>query len=220
MEPTHILVVDDHPMYRKGLLSAIESEPDFAYVGEACEGQEAIEKAVELQTDVVLMDVHMPGMNGIDATREIRRLAPHIRVLMLTVAEDTELLFAAMRAGAYGYILKGADQEEIVRAIRAAANNQPHFDPAIARKIRGYLSHPPPEIPFPLFPELTLREREVLELVAQGLSNAEITRRLVLSDHTIRNHVSNIYSKLQVADRAQAIVRARQAGMGGSQAGQ
>ena len=214
MEPIRILVADDHTLFREGLRSLLGSVADAEAVGEAATGQEAIDQAMALQPDVVLMDIQMPGINGIEATRRIVGTSPHIGVIVVTMFEDDDSVFAAMRAGARGYVLKGADQEEMLRTIRAVARGEALFGPAIARRLMGYFSAPRPVAEPQLFPELTEREREVLGLIAQGCNNEEIARRLVLSQKTVRNHVSNIFSKLQVADRAQAIVRAREAGMG------
>ena len=187
-------------------------------VGEAATGLEAVQQAEALQPDVVLMDIQMPGLNGIEATRQIVRTSPHIGVVVVTMFEDDDSVFASMRAGARGYVLKGADQEEMLRTIRAVARGEALFGPAIASRLMSYFSAPRPAAP-DVFPELTEREREVLGLIAQGHNNSEIAQRLVLSQKTVRNHVSNIFSKLQVADRAQAIVRAREAGLGTANTG-
>jgi DNA-binding NarL/FixJ family response regulator len=209
-----ILIADDHPVVRDGLRLALQLLPDAEVAGEAATGAQAIEAAASLQPDQIVMDLHMPEVNGIEATRQIVQASPHIAVLVLTMFDDDTSVFAAMRAGARGYLLKGSDQEEIARAVRAVAAGEAIFGTAIATKVLGYFAaahgaHLPPP-----FPELTDREREVLELIAQGLSNQQITRRLVVSPKTVRNHISNIFAKLQVADRAQAIVRAREAGLG------
>ncbi len=213
-ERVRILIADDHTLFRDGLRALLESIADAEVVGEAGTGEEAIARAESLQPDVVLMDIQMPGGNGIEATRQILRASPHIGVIVVTMYEDTDSVFAAMRAGARGYILKGADQEEMLRAIRAVAEGEALFGPAIAKRLINYFASPQPRVSDEAFPELTDREREVLDLIAQGLNNSEIAERLVISPKTVRNHVSNIFSKLQVADRAQAIVRARRAGMG------
>jgi DNA-binding NarL/FixJ family response regulator len=212
MEPLSVLVADDHPVFRDGVRALLDSTPELEVVGEAAAGDQAVELATELQPDVVVMDLQMPGLNGIEATREIVARSPHIGVLVLTMFEDDDSVFAAMRAGARGYVLKGSTQEEIVRAVQAVGSGEAIFGPAIARRMIEFFASPRATHPFP---ELTDREREVLELVAQGRSNLEIARHFVLSPKTVRNHVSNIFTKLQVADRAQAIVRAREAGLGG-----
>lgn len=214
MDPLRILIADDHTLFREGLRSLLASVADTEVVGEAATGQNAIDQAAALQPDAVLMDIQMPGINGIEATRRIVATSPHIGVVVVTMFEDDDSVFAAMRAGARGYVLKGADQEEMLRTIRAVAHGEALFGPSIARRLMGYFSAPRPAAEPQLFPELTEREREVLGLIAQGHNNEEIARKLVLSQKTVRNHVSNIFSKLQVADRAQAIVRAREAGMG------
>jgi len=215
MDSIRVLVADDHPMFRDGLRALVASVSDVEMVGEAATGEEAIALADELQPDVILMDIQMPGVNGIEATRSILQASPHIGVIVLTMFEDNDSVFAAMRAGARGYLLKGADQDEILRAIRAVASGEALFSPAIAQRLIGFFSAEVTPVVRP-FPELTTREREVLDLVAQGLNNTEIADRLTVSAKTVRNHISNIFSKLQVADRAQAIVRAREAGLGAS----
>jgi DNA-binding NarL/FixJ family response regulator len=183
-------------------------------VGEAASGDEAVAQAATLAPDVILMDLQMPGLNGVEATRRILAAAPQRAVLMLTMFDDDDSVFAAMRAGARGYVLKGGRQAEILRAIQAVAQGDAIFGPGVARQVIGYfarLGAAPSAAPFP---ELTEREREILGLVADGCTNMEIAERLVLSRKTVANHVSSIFSKLQVADRAQAIVRARDAGLG------
>jgi DNA-binding NarL/FixJ family response regulator len=213
-DPVRLLIADDHPVFRGGLKMLLDSLDTVELVGEASNGEEAIAMARELQPDVILMDLHMPGVNGIEATREIVTTSPHIGVLVLTMFQDDESVFAAMRAGAKGYLLKGAGQEEIVRGVQAVAGGEAIFGPEIAAKVIEYFTVPRPSHAEQAFPELTEREREVLELIAQGRNNQWIARHFVLSPKTIRNHVSNIFTKLQVADRAEAIVRAREAGMG------
>lgn len=213
MDKIRILIADDHTLFRDGLRALLTSLPEMEVVGEAATGEEVIAQAAALQPEVILMDLQMPGVNGIEATRRIIRTSPHIGVIVVTMFEDNDSVFAAMRAGARGYILKGADQAEMVRAIHAAANGEALFGPAIAKRLMNFFLVPQHVAPT-IFPELTEREREILNLIAQGYNNAEIAERLVLSSKTVRNHISNIFSKLQVADRAQAIVRAREAGLG------
>jgi DNA-binding NarL/FixJ family response regulator len=215
MNPIRILIADDHPVFRDGLRSLLGTAEEYELVGEASSGQEAVRRAAELRPDVVLMDIRMPDLDGIEATRAIVRTSPGVAVLVLTMFEDDESVFAAMRAGARGYLLKGADQAEILRALRAVASGEAIFGPAIARRLIDYFSAPRPGLPARAFPELTAREHEVLELIARGLGNQAIAERLFLAPKTVRNLVSTIFSKLQVADRAQAIVRAREAGLGG-----
>jgi DNA-binding NarL/FixJ family response regulator len=214
MEQLRVIVADDHPIFRDGLRMLLTSIPEFEVVGEAASGVEVVELAASLLPDVIVMDLHMPELNGIEATRRVVGASPHIGVLVLTMYEDSDSVFAAMRAGARGYLLKGADQAEIVRAIQAVASGDAIFGPTIAERVIQYFSASRVADPASAFPELTDREREVLGLIAQGHSNQAIARRLVLSPKTVRNHVSNIFAKLQVADRAEAIVRAREAGLG------
>ena len=188
--------------------------PDIEIVGEAASGDEAIAQALALQPDVILMDLKMPGLNGIEATRRILHTSPRIGVLVLTMFETDETVFAAMRAGARGYLLKDVDQEDVIRAVKAVSRGDAIFSPAIAERLIHYFAALRPGAADLAFPELTDREREILHLIAQGHSNSEIAERLLLRTKTVQNHVSNIFSKLQVADRAQAIVRARDAGLG------
>jgi len=209
-----ILAVDDHTLFREGISALLSSIPDMVVVGEASSGEEAIVKAGELQPDIVLMDIQMPGVNGIEATRRILQTSPNIGVIVITMYQDDDSVFAAMRAGARGYILKGADQEEMLRAIRAVSSGEALFGPTIATRLMEFFSSPKPHTPPQAFPELTDREREVLELIAAGLDNLRIAQRLSISPKTGRNHVSNIFNKLQVANRSQAIIRAREAGLG------
>ncbi len=211
--PIRILIADDHPMFRFGLRALLQGEPDMEVVGEATTGREAVDMALELRPDVVIMDLNMPELNGIDATRRIRAQAPDIAILVVTMFDD-DTVFAAMRAGARGYLLKGAEAEVTLRAVRAVAHGEAIFSPAIADRMLHYFAQSPSRPSLAAFPELTDREREVLALIAQGLTNRAIAERLVLSEKTVRNHVSNIFSKLQVADRAEAIIRARDAGLG------
>jgi DNA-binding NarL/FixJ family response regulator len=209
-----VLIADDHPLFREGMRGRLDRVGDITVVGEAASGDEAVELARELEPHVILMDIKMPGLNGIEATREIRQTSPAVGVLVLTMFEDDDSVFAAMRAGAKGYLLKDSGGEEVVYAIRAVASGEAVFGSGVAERIIGYFSGPRPATPQRAFPELTEREEEVLSLVAQGKSNQEIARQLFVSLKTVRNHVSNILVKLQVADRAQAVIRARDAGIG------
>jgi DNA-binding NarL/FixJ family response regulator len=205
-EPIRVLIADDHPLFRDGLTALLTDGSDTELVGAATSGTEAVDLARETQPDVVVMDLHMPGLNGVEATRRIVADSPHITVLVLTMFDDDDSIFSALRAGARGYLLKGA-------AIRAAANGEIIFGTQLAARMLAYFTtgaSAPPQV----FPQLTDREREVLDLVAQGRANTAIAAKLGLSQKTVRNHVSNILTKLQVADRAQAIVQARDAGMG------
>ena len=208
-----ILIADDHPIFRDGMRGLLDSVADTEVVGEATTGEEAIARAASLQPDVILMDLKMPGRNGIEATRHIVQESPHVGVLVVTMFEDDDSVFAAMRAGARGYLLKGANQAELLRAIRAVGNGEAIFGPAIAERVMRYFAAPRPAATPQVFPELTEREREILALIARGQGNQEIAERLFLSLKTVRNHVSNIFAKLQVADRAQAVLRAREAGL-------
>lgn len=208
-----LLVVDDSGPFRVGLRALIKSVPDMTLAGEALNGQEAITLAEQLQPDVVLMDIHIPEVNGIDATRQIIHTSPHIAILVLTMVDDDESLFAAMQAGARGYILKGASKSEILRAIRDVAAGAAIFSPAIAGRMITYFSQIQQQRQLYPFPELTEREREILTLMTQHQTNQEIAQQLHLSPKTIRNYTSNIFAKLQVVDRAEAIIRARDAGV-------
>jgi DNA-binding NarL/FixJ family response regulator len=207
-----IVVADDHAVVREGLRALIGAVDGYELVGTAATGREAVRAAVTLKPHVLVMDVNMPDGTGLEATRELSRAAPDVGVLMLTMYDDDESVFAAMRAGALGYVLKGADPENIVRAIASVAAGEAIFGPGIARRAMAYLSTPRSNEP--AFPELTPREREVLDLIAAGLGNAAIAARLSVSTNTIGNHVSSIFGKLRVASRAEAIVRARDAGLG------
>jgi DNA-binding NarL/FixJ family response regulator len=211
--PLRILLADDHPLFRFGLGALLAATPDMEVVGEATTGEDAARQAAELQPDVVLMDIQMPGLGGIAATRQILLASPHIRVLMVTMFADDASVFAAMRAGARGYVLKDAEKGEIVRAIRAVAEGEAIFSPAIAARVIAFLAAGAPATPAGAFPELTERERTILHLLGQGASNAAIAARLGLQTKTVANYVSTIFGKLQVADRAAAMVRVREAGL-------
>ncbi|TCM40350.1 response regulator transcription factor [Kribbella sp. VKM Ac-2568] len=213
-EAVRVMLVDDHPVYRDGLAALLGSLDGVEVVGTAADGLEAVRRAAELQPDVVVMDVQMPELDGIEATRRITADSPHVGVVVLTMAEEDQTLFAAMRAGARGYLLKGANQAEIVRAITAVAQGEAIFGPAVARRVAEFFAAAPVATEQSVFPQLTSREREVLALVAAGRSNAQIASELFLSPKTVRNNVSNIFAKLHVADRAEAIIRARDAGLG------
>ena len=209
-----VLIADDHQLFRDGLRALLLADPRAEVVGEAATGDAAVAMAASLQPDVILMDLQMPALNGIEATRQIVTASPHIRVLVVTMFSDDQSVFAAMRAGARGYLLKGASHGEMLQAIHAVAAGAAIFSPEIAMRMAAFFAAMRPSAAPPsLFPELSERERTILEMIAQGRRNAEIAAELVLSEKTVRNHVSNILSKLQVADRAQAIVRAREAGL-------
>ena len=214
MKPFTVLIADDHPLFRKGIRALIKTMPDITLVGEAQSGQEVVEKALALQPDMVLMDLQMPGGSGLAATRELNKRSPDIRILVVTLYEDNDSIFSALRAGAHGYILKYADEEEMMRAIRAVGAGEAIFSPAIATRLIDYFAAVKQQVPSDVFPELTDREREILVLIARGESNAAIAEQLIISLKTVRNYVSSIYNKLQVADRAQAALRARDAGLG------
>lgn len=208
-----VLVVDDHPLVRQGLLAVLGSADGIVVVGEASDGHEAIELVRGLRPDVVLMDLQMPGMHGIDATREVVAAQPETAVLVLTMFEDDDMVFSAVAAGAMGYLLKGADGADIVAAIRSASAGQAVFGAALAGRLRSWFAAPPPTAT-DAFPQLTERERSILDGVAAGLTNAQIGQREFLSAKTVANNVSNILTKLQLAERGQAIIVAREAGLG------
>jgi DNA-binding NarL/FixJ family response regulator len=200
MTARRVLLVDDHPMFRAGLRALLTSTPDMDVVGEASTGAEAITQARALGPDIIVMDLHMPDLNGVEATRQILAIAPGTAVLVLSMFDDDDSVFAAMRAGARGYLLKDSDSPEVLRAI--------------AERVLAYLTRPLSAYDQQLFPELTTREREILDLMAAGKPNGEIARQLFISPKTVRNNISSIFTKLQVADRAHAIIRARSAGLG------
>lgn len=202
-------------MFRHGMSALLGSVADTEVIGEATTGEEAISLAETLRPDVVLMDIKMPGVNGLEATRRIVQAIPNIGILVLTMLEEDDAVFAAMRAGARGYLVKGADQGEVLRAIRAVASGEAIFGQAIAKRLIHFFSGRRDAAAVKAFPDLTDREREILVLIAEGRSNTQIAQRLVISEKTVRNHISNVFGKLQVAHRAEAIVRAREAGLGG-----
>jgi DNA-binding NarL/FixJ family response regulator len=219
MIPVRLMIVDDHTLFREGLRAIFKTVPEIEIVGEAGDGNTAIQLAQELNPEIILMDIQMEPPNGIEACQRILAAQPTIAVIMLTMLEDTDLLLAAMVAGAKGYVLKGADKAEVLKTIRAVAEGEVYFGPATAnrmtdvfrsvgsaQRITRHQSRP--------FPELTEREYEILELIVQGLGNADIAMRLSIAPKTISNHVSNIFNKLQVTDRTQAVIKANKAGMG------
>jgi len=212
--PIRILIADDHPLFRGGLRALLDSVADTEVVGEAATGEEAVDAARLLAPDVVVMDINMPGLNGIDATRRIVEETKDVNVLMMTMHDDDDAVFAAIRAGARGYQLKGAAQDETLRAIRSVANGEAIFGPGVADRLQRFLTTPPTHNPSAAFPQLTDRELEILQLLAQRETNAEIAATLFLSQKTVRNYVSAILAKLQVADRAEAGLLARTAGLG------
>ena len=210
-----VLVVDDHRLFRDGLTALLDGATDTVVVGQAATGAEAVERIEEFQPDVVLMDVMMPDMNGIEATRRLRADHPEIQVVMLTMLEDDDSLFAAMCAGAHGYILKGADKADVLRTVSAVASGEALFGQAIAKRLTNFFQHAKGKgMSVSPFPELTDREREVLDLIAEGVDNTQIASRLYISSKTVSNHTSNIFAKLHLADRSKAIVTAREAGLG------
>jgi DNA-binding NarL/FixJ family response regulator len=213
--PIRIVVADDHPVVRGGLVAMLRTIPGLDVVGEASDGDAAVHAVLEYRPDVILMDVRMPGKDGIEATRQIRELVPDCRVLIVTMYDDDATVFTAMQAGAQGYLLKDAEQDDIVRAVHGVVAGEAIFGPGVAARVLAYFSDPPravaPESPFP---ELTDREREVLDLLAQGRRNADIAAHLYLSPKTVSNHLTVIFTKLQVAGRGEAIVRAREGGLG------
>jgi DNA-binding NarL/FixJ family response regulator len=210
-----VVLVADHPVFRHGLTALLAAMPDIEVLAEGATGHDAVRLAAELRPDVVVMDLNMPELNGVEATRLVTAQHPEVGVLVLTMFEDDDSVFAAMRAGAQGYLVKGADGPEVLRAITSVAGGEAIFGPSVARRVLAYLTRPLSVHDERVFPDLPGREREVLELVAAGLGNAAIAHRLSLSPKTVRNNVSSIFAKLQVADRAEAMIRAREAGLGG-----
>ena len=205
-----VVLADDHPVVRDGLSALLGSVPGIQVVGTAASGREAVRAAVTLRPDVLVLDIQMPDLDGVSAAREIGRVAPTVAVLMLTMFDDDGSVLSAMRAGARGYVLKGATQTEIVRSIEAVAAGEAIFGPGVARRVLGLLAGPAAEP----FPDLTARERQVLELLAEGLPIGTIAARLGLAAKTVTNHASALYAKLQVEGRSEAVRRAREAGMG------
>jgi len=221
MTPIRLLIADDHALFREGMRALLGALPDIEVAGEAADGEAAVAQAAALQPDVILMDSNMPGGGGLEATRRIRTAQPEAGIIMVTMVEDDGSVFAAMRAGARGYVLKGAHHEDILQAIRAVAGGQAIFGPGIAARMMHFfeaLAAGPQPTPT-AFPELSGREREVLRHMAQGATNKEIAGRLVISGKTVSNHITNLFGKLQVADRAEAIMRAHAAGLGRPLAG-
>jgi DNA-binding NarL/FixJ family response regulator len=213
MDPIRILIADDHQPFRRGLRAMLNSETDLDVVGETETGQATVAQAETLQPDLVLMDLNMPGFNGLEATRRILHTSPHIRILVLTMADDDESVFAALRAGARGFLVKGALKADVLRAIRAVYNGDAIFSPGVAQRLIHYFSNARSQLPMDSFPELTDRERQILTMMVQGHAAQGIADILVLSVKTIRNHISNICTKLEVSDRTQAILRAKNAGV-------
>ena len=214
MNMLRVLIADDHPVFRDGIRALLEATPGMEVVGEATTGDDVVLCAEQLHPDVILMDVQMPGLNGIEATRKIVQVQPAVRVLIVTMFEDDQTVFAAMRAGARGYVLKDATKDEIRRAIHAVANGEAIFSPSIAARLIAFFAHPRPVTGHNAFPELTDREQHILHLLATGESNSAIASYLSLSTKTVSNYVSTILNKLHVTDRAQAVARARDAGLG------
>jgi DNA-binding NarL/FixJ family response regulator len=208
--PVRVVVADDHRLFRDGVRALLAVTADIEIVGEAADAEEAVALAVERRPDVVLMDLQMPGGGGLAATARLVTAAPEIAVLVVTMFDDDDSVFTAVRAGARGYVLKDSEAEDLVRAVRSAARGEAIFGRSVAERMLRWFAGPPPAEPFE---DLTTGERNVLRLMAQGLSNPAIATELSISHKTVRNYVSGIFRKLQVADRAQAIVRARQAGL-------
>lgn len=212
--PVRVLLADDHVLFRDGMRALLASRDDVTVVGEAATGEEAVAAARSGAPDVILMDVHMPDLDGLEATRRILAAQPSTGILVVTMFEDDDLVFAAMRAGARGYLLKGAGQERLMHAIDAVAHGEAIFDAAIAQRMLAFFRSARRDLPLAAFPDLTEREAEVLDLIADGRENAAIARRLGIAAKTVRNHVSNVLSKVQASDRTQAALKARAAGFG------
>ena len=219
MEKIRVLIADDHALFREGVRALLNAMPDIEVVGEASDGEAAITQVKNTQPDVVLMDINMPHLNGIEAMRLILNAHPNLGIIIVTMLEDDASVFAAMKAGARGYILKGAHHEDVLQAIRTVAGGQAVFGPAVATRMMIFFQSldatPKSAAPTDTFPELTARERDVLQLISGGASNKDISEKLFISGKTVSNHITNIFSKLQVANRAQAVLRARDAGLPG-----
>jgi DNA-binding NarL/FixJ family response regulator len=216
MDKISVLIVDDHTLFRKGIRKMLEAEEDMHIVGEAGTGREALEQARVLMPDVILMDIKMPGLDGVEAARTLRREMPHVGIIFCTMFEDDEFVFAALKAGGRGYILKESDPETMLRAVRAVAHGESLLSPAIAQKVLHQFAAPSAAGPAgcaPLCDDLTEREREVLILIGQGHNNKEIARQLSISEKTVKNHIANIFSKLHVYDRTQAVLYAIRQGL-------
>lgn len=213
MSSIRVFVADDHALFRDGLKALIQAQEDMVWAGESADGESAVSEVVASQPDVILMDINMPVMNGLYATRQILADQPDAYIIMVTMVEDDASIFAAMQAGARGYVLKGSNADEMLSVIRAVAQGQVLFGAKMAERMLAFFHTPQNDQAVP-FPDLTDRERELLDLIARGLSNDQIAERLVISPKTVRNHITSIFDKLQVADRGQAIVKARQAGLG------
>jgi DNA-binding NarL/FixJ family response regulator len=208
-----VLLADDHPVVRSGLRALLGTIDGIEVVGEAADGDGAVREAQLLKPDIVLMDVRMPGLDGVEATRRIRAAVPTTAVLVLTMFDDDATVFTALQAGARGYLLKGAEQDEIVGALRAVAAGQVIFGPGIASRVLEHFAAPPAPAADP-FPQLTAREREILALLADGRRTSSIADELALSPKTVSNNLTSIFAKLEVSDRAAAIIRAREGGLG------
>jgi len=212
--PIRALIADDHLVVRRGIGALLSSIPGIEVVAEASTGQDVLREAQLSRPDVIVMDIQMPGMDGIEATRRVTTLLPDVAVLVLTMFEDDDTVFAALRAGARGYLLKGAEQDEIADAIRAVVRGQAIFGAAIASRLLDHFANPPAAVSDDPFPELTAREKEILELLAQGRRTAEIASTLHLSPKTVSNNLTTIFAKLEVSDRTAAVIRARERGLG------
>ena len=214
MTAVRVLVADDHPVFRSGLRALLEVDPDIVVAGEAGTGAQAVELAAQLRPDLVMMDLHMPDLDGIAATKQILHHDPDARIMVFTMFDDDDSVFAAMRAGARGYLLKGSSPGDVIHSVHLVISGGAMFGPAVAQRVIEFFARPRPAGSIAVFPQLTDREHEILDLVARGQSNSSIAARLYISEKTVRNHVSSIFAKLAVADRAQAIARARDAGLG------